>query len=118
MGNDYVLVAPKEKKYVCFMGYGGEREILLNHFTAKLALGFIRLYDLGYGGGTGLFAFIGDQWTPFTVFDNGVLTIERVYTEYEDVTQEVIDDLVEDKILDLSELPQSSNTKAKKSESE
>lgn len=116
MGNSYVLVALDEHKYVTFLGYGGEREILLNHFASKIALGFLRTYDMGYGGGTGEFAFIGDQWTPHAVFDQeGIIDINKIYNYYEDVTQEIIDDLIEDGILDLSELPQSStpNTKEK-----
>ncbi len=109
MGNDYVLVALDEQKYVRFRGYGGEREILLNHFTAKIALGFLRFYDQGYGGGAGKFAFIGDQWTPHMVFDGDeLLDISRVHREYEDVTKEVIDDLIEDGILSMSGLPQNS----------
>jgi len=101
MGNDYVLVALKEKKYVSFSPYSREREIF-NKSSLQLAVGFLRLYDQGYGGGEGIFAFIGDQWTPYLVLepDTGQrVTWEYVLENYEDVTEEVIQDLKEDGIL-------------------
>ena len=106
MGNDYVLVALKEKKYVDFSPYSKEGEILLNKYTLQLAVGFLRMFDQGYGGGEGLFAFIGDQWTPWLVLDPDTLehvTQDYVLENYENVTQEVIEDLVESGILKTNE---------------
>ena len=106
MGNDYVLVALREKKYVDFSPYSKEGEIMLNKHTLQLAVGFLRMFDQGYGGGEGVFAFIGDQWTPHLVLDP--VTLEHVnqdyiFENYEDVTQEVIEDLVECGILKANE---------------
>ena len=101
MGNDYVLVALKEKKYVSFSPYSKEREIF-NKSSLQLAVGFLRLFDQGYGGGEGVFAFIGDQWTPHLVLEPDTMkmvTWEHVLENYEDVTEEVIQDLKEDGIL-------------------
>lgn len=100
MGNCYILVAVEEGTYVSFNPYCKENEILLNKYQLQLAVGFLRQYDMGYGGGAGVFAFIGDQWTPYTVFDDGkLLTFEYVIENYEDVTDEVIEDLIESGIL-------------------
>ena len=101
MGNWYVLVALKEKKYVSFSPYSKEFEIMYNHETLELAVGFLRMFDRGYGGGEGIFAFIGDQWTPYIVLDpdtGAYVNWEYVHENYEDVTAEVIQDLIDDGI--------------------
>jgi len=98
MGNYYVLVALKEKKYVSFSPFSKEMEIMLNHHTLELAVGFLRMFDQGYGGGEGLFAFIGDEWTPHMVFDpdtGNIVNWEFVMKNYENVTAKVIQDLIE-----------------------
>lgn len=101
MGNSYILVAVEEGKYVRFSPYNKENEILLNKHQLQLAVGFLRLYDMGYGGGCGVFAFIGKEWTPNAVFDRygKTLTYEYVLENYEDATKEVIEDLIESGIL-------------------
>jgi len=105
MGNCYILVAVEEGKYVNFSPYSKENEILLNKYQLQLAVGFLRLYDMGYGGGCGVFAFIGDEWTPNIVFDRygKTLTYDYVLENYDDVTQEVIEDLIESGILKAEE---------------
>lgn len=98
MGNYYILVAVKDKKYISFSPYSKEMEIIVNKYTLQLAVGFLRLYDQGYGGGEGVFAFIGDEWTPFWVYDPDTgerLTWDYVFKNYEDVTKEVLRDLEE-----------------------
>jgi len=98
MGNYYLLAALKDKKYIMFSGFAKETEIILNKHTLQLAVGFLRLYDQGYGGGGGVFAFIGDEWTPHHVIDPDTMksmTWDYVFENYEDVTKEVIQDLEE-----------------------
>jgi hypothetical protein len=104
MGNYYILVALKEKKYVRFEGYSKENEIMLNMRPLQLAVGFLRMYDQGYGGGAGVFAFIGDEWTPSLVIDPDTkkrVNWDYVFENYEDVTKEVIQDLEESGIISI-----------------